>query len=240
MVVTRALVCALMCASALVGASAHADATAAPAATAAPVVLASASLPGGPGVGGALGGSPTTAVPEPSGLRPGRGPHKFGLQLDGGVPDGAAASLLYRPLKFLRLNGGLLYNYAGYGVRGGVTILPYFPIAPSLTLEAGHYFDSNVASSLSRFTTVSDSVRPLLQQVGYTFVNAQVGLEVGHPDWFVFFVRGGLSRVWLSVHGAEAAAQQLGSGSLTVSHMADPSLRLAIPDVKVGLILYFY
>jgi hypothetical protein len=239
MVATRALLCALMCASAPLGASARADEPAAPAA---PVVLASASLPGGPGMGGTLGGTPTTStsVPESSALRPGRGPHKFGLQLDGGAPDGAAASLLYRPLKFLRLNGGLLYNYAGYGVRGGVTILPYFPIAPSLTLEAGHYFDSNVASSLGRFTTVSDSVRPLLQQVGYTFVNAQVGLELGHPDWFVFFVRGGLSRVWLSVHGAEAAAQQLASGGLTVSHMADPSLRLAIPDVKVGFILYFY
>ncbi|HEX7622014.1 MAG TPA: hypothetical protein VF400_00475, partial [Anaeromyxobacteraceae bacterium] len=211
-----------------------------PAAPPAPVVLASASLPGGPGMGGVLGGAPTTSVPDASALRPGRGPHKFGLQLDGGVPDGAAASLLYRPLKFVRLGGGLLYNYAGYGVRGGVTILPYFPIAPSLTLEVGHYFDSNVASGIGRFTTVSDNVRPLLQRVGYTFVNAQVGLELGHPDWFVFFVRGGLSRVWLSVHGAEAAAQQLASGSLTVSHMDDPSLRLAIPDVKVGFILYFY
>ena len=239
MVRTRPLLCALMCASALLGTSARADAPAAPAATAARVVLASAALPGGPGMGGGLGGSPTT-LPETAMLRAGRGPHKFGLQLDGGVPDGAAASLLYRPLKFLRLGGGLLYNYAGYGVRGGVTILPYFPIAPSLTLEAGHYFDSNVASSVGRFTTVSDSVRPLLQQVGYTFVNAQVGLELGHPDWFVFFVRGGLSRVWLSVHGAEAAAQQLTSGGLTVSHMADPSLRLAIPDVKVGFILYFH
>jgi hypothetical protein len=191
-------------------------------------------------VGGAAVGSPTTAIPDLSGLRPTRGPHKWGLQLDGGVPDGAAASLLYRPLKFLRVHGGLLYNYAGYGARAGVTILPYFPIAPSLTLEAGHYFDSNVANSLSRFTSVSDSVRPLLQQIGYTFVNAQVGLEIGHPDWFVFFVRGGLSRVWTSVHGAEAAAQQIGSGDVTVSHMSDPTLRLAIPDVKLGLVLYFY
>ena len=236
MVRTRPLLCALMSASALLGASARADASATPAA---PIVLASTSLPGGPGLGGALGGSPTTAVPATPTLRAGRGPHMLGLQLDGGLPDGAGVSLLYRPLKFLRLNGGMLYNSVGYGVRGGVTILPYFAFAPSLSLEAGHYFEASALARISQYTTVSDDLRPLLSRVGYTFVNAQVGFEIGHPDWFVFFIRAGLSRVWLSVHDAQQAAQST-SGDVRITHLDDPSIRLGIPDVKLGFILYFY
>jgi hypothetical protein len=237
MVATRALLCALMSASVPLGAPPRAGEPPAPPA---PIVLASAPLPGGPGVGGALGGSPTTSVPEASGLRASRRPHLLGLQIDSAVPDGAGVSLLYRPLKFLRLNGGMLYNTIGYGVRGGVTILPYFGLAPSLTLEAGHYFESSALSRVSQYATVSDDLRPLLSKIGYTFVNAQVGFEIGHPDWFVFFIRGGLSRVWLSVHDAQQAAQSSSTGGVRITHLDDPSVRLGIPNVKLGFILYFY
>jgi hypothetical protein len=187
----------------------------------------------------ALGpGGPIAPIPSaPPSVSMGRRRHLLGLQLDAGVPDGASATLLYRPLKFLRLGGGLLYNYAGYGVRGGVTILPYFPIAPSLSLEVGHYFNANAASRVSQYTTVSDGMRMLLNDVGYTFAQASVGLEIGHPDWFVFFVRGGLSRVWLSVKNVNATAQQLSSN---VYYADDPAVGLNTPTVKVGCIFFIY
>jgi hypothetical protein len=165
----------------------------------------------------------------------------LGLQLDLGVPDIGGVSLLYRPLKWMRFEGGMLYNTAGYGVRGGVSVLPYFPIAPSLTLEAGHYFDSNVYARVSQYTTVNDDLRPLLEKVGYTFVNAQVGLELGHPNVFVFFVRAGVSKVWLSVHNAAAAASSSSSSaSGKVVVMEDPTVRLGIPNVKLGFMIYFW
>jgi hypothetical protein len=165
--------------------------------------------------------------------------HVLGLSLDAGVPDGAGISLHYRPWRLLRVGGGLLYNYVGYGVRGEVSILPQWVVAPALTLEAGHYFDANLNSRVSQYTTVSDSVAPLLERVGYTFANAQVGLEIGHPNWFVFFVRVGVGRTWLDVHGAQAAAQRQTGGDVRVTSMNDPTVRVGNPNAKLGFLFYF-
>jgi hypothetical protein len=176
--------------------------------------------------------APASAAPRA------RSHHVLGLSLDAGVPDGASATILYRPWRYLRFGGGMLYNYVGYGVVGSVSVLPYFPIAPSLTLEAGHLFESNANARISQFTTVDDNLKPLLQRVGYTFVNAQVGLEFGHPNWFVFFVRGGLSRVWLSSSDADKVVVTNSDGTRVT--FANPSARLGIPTVKAGFMIFFY
>jgi hypothetical protein len=183
---------------------------------------------------------PTMVAPN-GGARSGRGYRAFGLSLDVGVPNGASATLLFRPLKFLRLGGGLLYNYIGYGALASVSIQPHYWIAPSLSFEGGHYFDSDAVDKVARFTTVDDSLRPLLERVGYTFVNAQVGLELGAPSTFVFFIRGGLSRVWLSVNNANQAVQaSSGNGGTRLTSIDDPSVRLGIPSVKAGFMFYVY
>ena len=178
------------------------------------------------------------APPPASGWRLNR----FGIALDAGVPDFAAATLLYRPWKYVRLGGALLYDYVGYGVRGGVTILPYFAIAPSLTVEAGHYFETNAAAKLEqRGIAIDASVRPVLERFGYTFANAQVGLEIGHPNWFVFYVRAGITRLWYTARGASDAAQaQVDAGSTTRVTIADPSLRAQFPEAKVGLLFFIH
>ena len=167
--------------------------------------------------------------------------HRFGLAIDGGVPDLAGATILYRPWKYLRVGAGLLYNLAGYGVRGGVTILPYFAIAPSLTLEAGHYFEANAAAAVERFRSVDPEVRPLLERFGYTFANAQLGLEIGHPNWFVFFVRVGLTRLWYTPHGAAKALNaQSDVGDQTRITVEDPNIRAQFPSAKAGLIFFIH
>ncbi len=170
----------------------------------------------------------------PAGPR-GRSNHVLGLSLDAGLPDGASATILYRPWRYVRFGGGMLYNYVGYGVLGSATVAPYFPIAPSLTFEVGHFFDANANA---RFPNVDSNLKPLLQRVGYTFVNAQVGLEFGHPNWFMFFVRGGLSRVWLSSSDADKVVVTESNGSRVT--FQDPSARLGIPNVKAGFMLFFY
>jgi hypothetical protein len=222
-----ALLCAVVAAApALADAPAEPETTlasAAPLATAAP-------LPPPP--------APATASTD---APLGRRRHILGLQLDAGVPDVTALSVIYRPWSYVRFNGGMLYNTASYGVRAGASIQPYFPIAPSLNVEVGHYFDGNVYKRISAYTSVDENLRPMLSDVGYTFVNASLGLELGHPDWFVFFIRGGLSKVWLTVKNANASLPAAKAGSdFTISSMTDPDAKLGIPNVKLGFMLFFY
>ena len=183
----------------------------------------------------APGAAPIDVAPPLSGAPRGRRHHVLGISLDAGVPDGASATVLYRPWRYVRFGGGLLYNYVGFGALGSVSVLPYFPVAPSLTLEVGHFFKANATARVSQFATVEDNLKPLLHNVGYTFVNAHLGLEFGHPNWFVFFVRGGLSRVWLSSGDAVVT----NSDGVRMS-FTDPNARLGIPTAKAGFMFFFY
>src|SRR5437868_1167806 len=63
-------------------------------------------------------------------------PPLLGVMVDAGVPDGANASLVFRPLSWLRAHGGGGTNMIGMGVRVGATLLP-FGSGPSATFEAG-------------------------------------------------------------------------------------------------------
>jgi hypothetical protein len=171
-------------------------------------------------------------APEPSEAR-----HILGVGLDLGVPDFAAASVLVRPVSYVRASGSLLYDYAGWGVRGGIAVLPYFPIAPSLNLEVGRFFESNANGKLP--VKVSSRYQPLLDKFGYTFVSLQVGLEVGAPDSAVFFIRGGLSKMWMTAHNIN---QTVGTTSSTGTQLqvSDANLRLGVPSVKLGFMVYFF
>lgn len=162
-------------------------------------------------------------------------PH-IGLQLDAGAPHGAGVSLVYRPWRAIRLSLGGAYNLASYGIRGGVSLVPIsFAIAPTLNFEVGHFFPGNAQSAIQRFTTVSPEIAPLLQRVGYHWVSAQLGLEFGAPRRFVFFVRGGISRLW---------AHSEGTGTVTSDgvryEVVNPRLNLGIPTASAGFILYVY
>jgi hypothetical protein len=183
---------------------------------------------------------PSELAPAPDAPSAPRRHHVLGLSLDAGAPQGAGVSLHFRPWTFLRLGGGLLYNYVGYGARAEVSIQPNWVVAPALTFEGGHYFDADLARRVSQYATVDEAFRPLLEQFGYTYANAQVGLEIGHPNWFVFFVRAGVGRVWLDVRGADRVAQTAQTGDLRVVSMTNPSLRLGNPSARAGFLFYFW
>jgi hypothetical protein len=159
----------------------------------------------------------------------------FGLQLDGGFPAGAGAAAVFRPYSVLRLNGGVNYDLAGFGVRGGASLIPFeWVITPTLNVEGGHYFDGDA----SRFAS-SPGARVLLSHVQHDFVTTSVGLEFGSQERFVFFLRGGMSWIWSDARNVREAvtAQNPGSASQLV-RAGDVSIFARAPSVSLGFLLY--
>src|SRR5262252_4826295 len=166
----------------------------------------------------------------------------FGVMMDAGVPDGANASLVFRPLSWLRAHGGGGTNMVSKGVRIGATLLP-FGSGPSATLEAGHYFDGDANGLAQRFAGSTFS-SPLLQRLGYDYVNAHLGLDLGSGR-VVFYIHGGMSYIRATIHNfgsvvAGAATENGANGSTEVSVKADPIVKAWVPSAKLGLIVYLW
>src|SRR5450432_1992146 len=74
----------------------------------------------------------------------------LGIMADAGIPDGFQGSLVLRPAFWLRASLGGGYNMISKGVRGGLSLLP-FGRGPSLTVEAGHFFDGDANATARKF-----------------------------------------------------------------------------------------
>ncbi|MBV9947793.1 MAG: hypothetical protein JOZ69_13140 [Myxococcales bacterium] len=158
--------------------------------------------------------------------RPAPAQHKtFGMDVDVGVPDGAAVGLVVRPqVEWLRLAGAVTHNTMAPGLRLGATLDPIdFPVAPTFSVEGGHYWEGAMP-----FVKGSPSV-------AYNYANLHLGLEVGSRASFRFFVRGGAS--WLDV--STAHFQNTVGGGAT-SAIGDPTFHgWLAPSGKLGFSLYF-
>jgi hypothetical protein len=171
-----------------------------------------------------------------------RGLPRLGVMADAGLPDGANASLVFRPLRWLRVHGGGGYNMVSEGIRAGATVVP-FGMGPSATLETGHYFDGNANGVVQRFAGQSFS-SPLLARIGYDYTNFHLGLDFGYHR-VTFFVHGGMSYVRAQIHNLEsvvssqASAASDGNGSTSVSIKQDPTVQAWFPSAKLGFIFYF-
>src|SRR5262249_47189093 len=113
---------------------------------------------------------------------------RFGLMLDAGVPDGANASLVFRPAAWVRAHGGGGTNLIAPGVRAGVSLMPLPGM--SLNAEGGHYFRGD-ANGLARMLSGDGTVDvPALRDVGYDYANFHLGLELTF-SWLTLYVHGG-------------------------------------------------
>jgi hypothetical protein len=177
--------------------------------------------------------SPDTAQelpPEPS-------PPKLpwlGASVFVGAPDGAGVAVVVRPWRWLRVEAGALHNLVSPGVYGGVSglLLPGW-LTPSLTLEGGYYFPGNANG-------VVQLVRPsfqshFLDSVQYNFINAHLGLELGSPRRFTFFVHGGFTHVNASDNSFTAGLAQ--NTNMNWSGTAATASLNAVSG-KLGFILY--
>jgi len=161
----------------------------------------------------------------------------LGVELDVGFPDGAALSVVYRPWYFLRLNAGPAYDLAAFGVQGGATLIPFhFPITPTLTGEAAYFAGGNVNKQLARWNVSAPSaVQPLLNDVGYSYLSSQLGLEFGGPEVFVFYIRFGLA--WIFPNASGTATTTSGTATVTVNGIQG---RFAAPTGNVGFVVYIW
>jgi hypothetical protein len=168
---------------------------------------------------------------------------RLGIMADAGLPDGANGALVFRPRRWLRAHAGGGYNMISKGVRAGVTLVP-FAMGPSATLEAGHYFDGD-ANGLAQRIAGAGFQSALLQRVGYDYVNAHLGLDLGYRR-VTFYIHGGMSYVRAQVHdfdsvvSAQAAAQSPGNGSTEIAVKQDPTVKAWFPSAKLGLIVYLW
>jgi hypothetical protein len=132
-----------------------------------------------------------------------------------------------------------MWNYVGWGVQGGVTLIPWhMGISPLLSLEAGRYFSADATFLAGKAGGVPSEVEPLLTNVSYDYAAAHVGIEIGTRDAFAITVRAGLSYVSLTANGTSTTTVTSGGSPAYVS-FTDPHLRGTIPSVKVGIQLWF-
>jgi hypothetical protein len=173
----------------------------------------------------------TAATPPPPKRLP-----IFGVMADVGVPDGLIGSLAIRPRKWVRFSAGGGTNSISYGWRTGVTLLP-FGQGPSASLEYGGYQDGNANALAKKLMGEGFNGSPVLERVGYQYLNAHLGLDFGSRR-FVFFIHGGVSVLRGQLHNLDAALA--GAGATEVLVRQDPNAKAVGPSVKLGFIGYVW
>jgi hypothetical protein len=157
----------------------------------------------------------------------------FGLQVDAGAPSGATAALVVRPWKFLRVNGGMAWNYFGFGVKGGATLVPFhWGVVPTLSLEGGHFFDSDASQ-----VTNDATLKLLLKNVSGSYVTGDIGLEFGSQNRFVFFIRAGMSYFTAPVKNV---AEAFRAENANVRDAGDATVSYFGPSAKLGFLIYVF
>ncbi|GMU01972.1 hypothetical protein KH5H1_60920 [Corallococcus caeni] len=162
----------------------------------------------------------------------------LGLMLDTGIPEGAGVSLALRPLRMLRLHGGVVHNAVSLGGRFGASFIPLQAfVRPTLTAEVGRLPEGNARRAIERVAGTLGAEGLLLERVGYDFANVHLGLELGSARRFSFFLRGGLSYVRTRVHGVEDWSKARAS-DVTVESITAPRVSGTLPTLKLGFLLY--
>jgi len=233
-----------------VDAAGSADASAPPAESAVAVRTDPPSVPVAPSAPGARRVSIDRAFPQQESLpvvteRLAPVPRKrlplLGVVADVGAPDGLIASLAVRPLKWVRLSAGGGSNFVSAGWRAGVTLLPLVD-GISASFEYGRYQVGNANTLASTFGADSS---PVLERVGYEYMNMQLGFDYAYHDW-VFFLHAGATRLRGQLHNLDssirdATERETGTtGTTNVVVRQDPNVKATAPSLKLGLAYYVW
>jgi hypothetical protein len=164
----------------------------------------------------------------------------FGLGADVGLPDGGNVSLVVRPRAWARFSLAAGNNTISYGWRLGATWLPLRD-GPALVVEYGRYKAGDANPLAGKVLGNGFEATPLLERVGYDYVNLHIGLNLGYRR-AVFFVQGGLSVIHGKIYNAErlVSQQTAGPGSPELTLHGAPAIRATAIAGKIGLLAFIW
>ena len=162
----------------------------------------------------------------------------WGAQVDVGIPDGAGLNAVWRPKDWLRAEVGLATNLSTVGVRAGATFIPFkFVVAPSFTLEYGHFFTGKAGFVLAQAIGTEGAAADTLKKLSYDYVNGHLGVEFLPQGRFCFFLHLGMSYLVARTHDFQPELRKIAADPTLEAN--DPVIRLTVPSVKLGFILFF-
>ena len=168
-------------------------------------------------------------------------PH-FGILFATGIPSGVGVSAVFRPARALRVTAGPAWNYAAWGIQGGVTLAPWsWGITPTLGVEVGRFFDADLSRFVRNANGIPDGAKPLMQRVGYGYAAAMVGFEFGSQSGLAFFLRGGLAYFSLEARGSGTTTTSGGTAGANdaLVTLTDPRVRATLPSLQLGMQYFF-
>jgi hypothetical protein len=162
----------------------------------------------------------------------------FGVSTDVGVPDGAMASVVVRPLSFLRAHAGAGYNAISTGFRAGATLSLPFWFSPTASISYGMYPEGDANPIARRISGDPDMHNPMLEKIGYSFTDGYVGLQFGRKR-VSFQIEAGYSRIEGKVRNLDAmSGDEPDDSQTTVSINQDPNVVVWSLSARVGLTVY--
>ncbi|HYO53474.1 hypothetical protein [Archangium sp.] len=163
---------------------------------------------------------------------------RFGVRLVAGAPEGVGAAALLHPRRWLRAHVGATRNTLGFGVRGGLSFIPFeLFISPALELEYGYYFNADYDKLLTQLHGQPTSATTGIRHVGYHQVGGSLGLEFSPSRYVTLFGGVGISYWFIKVDDAKSFIREAEEEpELTARPL---NLGLSSPVAKLGLLIYF-
>jgi hypothetical protein len=160
--------------------------------------------------------------------------NRFGAEFGLGSAEGIYAGPTFKPFDFLRFNADVTTDLVAPGFKGGLTLQPFWGIAPLASVEIGHQFDGNFNTLGGYFGAHSNTL--LLNNVDYSYINLQPGIAFGLKNWFMVDFRVGMTYLWSTTQGLQAFLSQQTNQPITTKEV---SLNAWVPSVKLGFQILF-
>lgn len=157
------------------------------------------------------------------------------------MPDGLTLGLIAAPADWIRL--GVALGTTSFSepelvglYRGGLTLIP-LGWGPSFSFEAGHRNVAPTTAMIRTFFSVPTWVNPYVQQLGYTYLNAHVGIDYVLAG-FTFYLHGGATYLAGTVRAPNSVVVDKQT-STSIRIAQDGEFRAFTVSAKAGVLYLF-